>query len=219
LKPQIDNDILIKCSCYALLDDLAAAAGGIEATGVLGVARFVVRKRLDRGDDIQDPSTARTRFEEFLKGSELLEPTPEEVALASAMEEAALRANASLDTGESQLCAIVLLRGARLLLTGDKRALASLELIAPVVPDLAGLRLRVACLEQFVLGVVESRGASSTRALVCNEARVDKTLSICFSCFSETDSQGIPDCLKSYIRAVRAKASTMLLEGDALALS
>ena len=55
----IDNDVLIKCACYSILDQIGSPSGQQENVAVLGAARFVVRKYLERKGMIQDRAAAQ----------------------------------------------------------------------------------------------------------------------------------------------------------------
>lgn len=213
----IDNDVLIKCACYSILSEIDGPSGHPHDVAVLGAARFVVGKYLERRGTIQDRAAAQRRFQDYLSTVIVLEPTNSEVKLASAIEEAALLLDLDLDSGESQLCAIAIFRGSSLLLTGDKRAIASAEALKDSVGELTSLAGRLVCLEQAVMGVAERIGIATIRALICAEAAVDKGLSICFECHALTEGRPLElTGLLSYIRDVRRQAPTLLYEPDSL---
>ena len=126
-------------------------------------------------------------------------------------------AGAELDEGESQLLAVLIVRSAALLLTGDKRAVRAME---PVV-DAAGyterVAHRVACLEQIAMALVGRHGAEAIHRRVCGEAAVDKSLANCFSCASGFCRQeSILDGLRSYIADLRRDAPRVLVDSDDL---
>ena len=213
----IDNDVLIKCACYSILDEIRGPSDQAHDVAVLGAARFVVGKYLERRGTIQDRAAAQRRFRDYLSTVIVLEPTTSEVKLASAIEEAALLLDLDLDSRESQLCAIALFRGSSLLLTGDKRAIASAETLKDSVGELTLLAGRLVCLEQAVMGVVERIGIDTIRVLICAEAAVDKSLSICFECHALAEGRPLElTGLLSYIRDVRRQAPTLLYEPDSL---
>ena len=214
-----DNDVLIKAACYSFLDELADLFGGGPSIGILGAARFVVNNRLNRGADICNVDAAKEAFAAFLESAVRLEPTNAELALATTIEEAAMLDGLPLDGGESHLCAIALSRSIRLLLTGDKRAIASLESIKGRLGPLYLLERRVACLEQSIAAIIDRIGLSECRAKICAEARIDKALSLCFSCGRLEMPQGSGvDGLASYIDHVRRTAPTILCEGYKVAV-
>lgn len=213
----IDNDVLIKCSCYSVLDQLRVASDRPREVAVLGAARFVVGRYLERRGMIHDRSAAQRRFYEYLSTVIVLEPTVDELRLASDIEEKALLLGLDLDSGESQLCAIAIFRGSSLLLTGDKRAIAGAEKLKASIGGMSLLEGRLVCLEQAILGVAERVGVSTIRVQICAEAAVDKSLSICFECHAFAEGQPLElTGLLSYIRDLRGKASTLLYEADSL---
>ncbi len=140
----------------------------------------------------------------------LLEPSPEEAALAAELEYEAQRANLSLDSGESQLCAIVLKRNVSWLLTGDKRAIAALESLSAQMSFGAALAKRIVCLEQLFLRLLVLNAKALAMA-VCNEPNLDKALTMCFACSSGTaTADSIKEGLISYVGDLRKSAATLL---------
>ena len=120
-----------------------------------------------------------------------------------------------LDSGESQLCAIAVYRNTALVLTGDKRAIAGAERLIAAINDLASLEGRLVCLEQAVMGVAERIGIETARILICAEAAIDTSMSICFRCRALADGRPLELAgLLSYIRDIRKGAPTLLLETD-----
>lgn len=213
----IDNDVLIKCACYSILDQIHGPSGQCQDVAVLGAAKFVVGKYLERRGTIQDRAAAQHRFQDYLSTVIVLEPTLDEVNLASAIEEAAVLLGLDLDGGESQLCAIAVFRSSSLLLTGDKRAIASAETLKDSIGELTSLAGRLVCLEQAIMGVVERIGIDATRIRICAEAAIDKGLSICFECHALAEGRSLElTGLLSYIRDVRRKAPMLLYESDSL---
>ncbi|MEV7145927.1 hypothetical protein AB0O05_05450 [Streptomyces sp. NPDC093084] len=164
-----------------------------------------------------DRDSAIRRFESFLASAVELEPTPDELELASRIEEAAVRAGVELDSGESQLCAIAVLRGPMILLTGDKRAIAGAEKVQGTVNELSALQGKIVCLEQAIAGVSERIGVEEVRARICAEPNADKALSICFQCSSTSPrADSFMEGLVSYVQDLRIKASTLLYAEDQL---
>lgn len=108
-------------------------------------------------------------------------------------------------------------RAIRLLITEDKRAIAGAEQAKTRVAVLSGLENRVACLEQFVLGIVNRIGPSESRSRICSEPDIDKALSICFACSGAQKLEGFVRVgLQSYIGHLRKAAPTVLYATDAL---
>lgn len=213
----IDTDVLIKCSCYALLDEIRPPSATDSNVGILGAARFVAGKHLEQRGEINDRMGARHRFADYVRRVTVLEPTDEELALASVFEEAGARLGLDLDVGESQLYAIAILRATPLVLTGDKRAIAGAESLQREMSQITALRGRIACLEQALIGITERIGVPATRVKICAEPRMDRSLTICFECHSPDDRLGFSaDGLASYVRSLRAQASTLLYPHDAM---
>jgi hypothetical protein len=207
----IDTDVLIKCSCYSLLDQIGLSEAVEENRGILGAARYMVMNYLEKRGKINDRAGAQRRFAEFSGAVTILEPTEEELALASAIEEAGVRLDLDLDVGESQLCAIAIMRDTPRVLTGDKRAIVGLESMQQEIPRLTELRGRIACLEQALMAITKRIGARATREKVCAESQMDKSLTICFECRSPGNRADFsPDGLESYVRSLRSGASTLL---------
>jgi hypothetical protein len=208
----IDNDILIKGACYRFLTELANGIPGDGHCGVLGAARFVVPHYIKRQKLRGDLAAAEVCFFSFLAGTEALEPSSEEQELAAALEANAQKLSFSLDAGESQLVAILVSRVLPWLATGDKRAIAALEKLLDTDARLANLAGKIRCLEQLVKQMLLIGDYSIIRNAICSEPTVDKTLTTCFSCSSQspTNSANIHQGLDSYIGAVRASAVRVL---------
>jgi hypothetical protein len=208
----VDNDVVLKAVCYGLAQEFwpQATPGRL---GVLGSARYVVSSCIERASLNKEKATVVVDMAEFLASSQVLEPSAEELALAVELELAAQLAALPLDGGESQLCAIVIVRELSALHSGDKRAIASLDALLATVAALGALEDKVICLEQIVLWAISERERFGQIApAICAEPSVDKTLSICFSCFSEAtaEHQAVQEALESYIAALRAKAPAVL---------
>jgi hypothetical protein len=214
----LDNDVVLKLACYSLLSDLLALYEDGQAVGVLGAARFVLPTYIKRDRRIRDKGAASTALASFLRAVELLEPTPAEVALATAFEEAAVAASVSLDVGESQLCAIVLTRNISALVTGDKRAITGAEQLLETVEALRGLAGRIVCLEQLIHKIFEHIGYGIGRDRVCAEPAVDTALRMCCACNSSQCGQiardRIREALLSYINDLRRLAPKLLHPSD-----
>jgi hypothetical protein len=208
----LDNDVLHKGTCYGILPTLLQLHGGVNREiGILGAARFVLLKKIERGGLKRGTAAIRTEFEQWVSSFSQLDPTSVEQVLASDFESLAQRLGVSLDAGESQLCAIVLERMVPLLLSGDKRAIAGIELLLDLHSRLPALGGRIKCLEQLVLEAIDPANVAAVRKAVCSEPTVDKTLTICFACQSSSVDIGeIKNGLNSYIKALRAFAKRVL---------
>lgn len=206
----VDNDVLIKTSCYAFDEELLTLYG--TGIGVLDSAKYVVGDRLLKAIGINDAEQARLHWSRILRQVEELCPSEDEVGLATAMEDFALRNRLQLDGGESLLFAIAIHRGLNRIVTGDKRAIQSLEVVLHESGlEVGVLQNRLVCFEQLLVVFLEYVGADEARRRVCSEPDVDKTASICFSCTAGASSNfDTAGGLDSYIRALRAAAPLLL---------
>ena len=207
----MDNDVLLKLSCYGLQAELERFLSDRSATpGLLAVAAFVLSRHVDRLQSITDRDRARGNLQNLLAICRHVEPSAEELDVAIELEEQAQLLGLQFDTGESQLISVLISRQAALLVTGDKRAIGAMEHLGLTSDDVHG---RVGCLEQLILCFVVSEGAFQVRAAICKEGQVDKSLAICFSCSSPVVScDAITEGLRSYIGAVRQVARSFLAE-------
>lgn len=205
-----DNDIVLKAVAYGLSSSFWPRQTE-PVIGLLGAARYVVPYWLDRL--AADVATARAEFEALLAAAEQLEPSIDELGLAADIETAAQRVGLPLDSGESQLAAMVMERSVPFLETGDKRAVKSLELLRGKVDDLERLDGRIRCLEQVVHRLVSDEATfPGIATAVCAQPDIDKTLTICFACHSAGlgTREGVLEGLDSYISSLRAEASNLL---------
>lgn len=207
----LDNDVVLKVAALDVVGETLAVLGGTPPA-VLGVARFVLRRRAARGPALRDRAAVLARLDALLAAITAVEPTESEIGMAADMEERALAAGLELDVGESQLAAMLVMRSLPLLLTGDKRAILALDAVAP--PELRG---RVACLEQLARSLLDAFGAAGLREKVCAEPTVDRALSVCMGCMSGeiANRDRIADALDSYRRHLAARA-TILADGPGL---
>ncbi|MBK8446932.1 MAG: hypothetical protein IPL41_09715 [Micropruina sp.] len=216
----LDTDVLIKLAAYNLLpviDHPGCASGCMERNGLIAASRYVALNQL--GKKASDPAGATARLNDYCSAVALLEPTSVELQLAAGFEDAAARAGVDLDIGESQLCAIALSRGCPVVLTGDKRAIKAAEALLAAQPALAGLSMRLACLEQAMIRATERLGPLAVRDLVLTERRMDIAVDICFQVTNPAPSADFwPTGLLSYIHDLRASAPTMLIPSDTLSL-
>jgi hypothetical protein len=209
----LDNDVVLKACSYRLsgeLLDITTVAGALPH--ILEVARFTLRDHVKRSKRLNDKAAAETALHHFLGSVTRVEPTEEEVELAADFEQLAQQLSLELDSGESQLFAILLRRKCRVLLTGDKRAIAALERISP--PEGYG---RISCIEQLATSLIALQDYNTLRIKICAEPNADKTFSICFSCSVATPSSGNTLAgLSSYIKSIRNAAPNVLSVGDDL---
>jgi hypothetical protein len=208
----VDNDVLVKGSCYRLLRELVGTVGGVSPRcGFLGAARFVVPKIINRHKLRGDVRQAHAAFSDFLAQHDPVEPTATEQRLAGELEAKAQAMALSLDAGESQLTAIAVCRAIPILLTGDKRAVVAVERLREKTPELEWIDGRLRCLEQAMQLLLDGNAPGAIRAAVCAEPAIDKALTICFSCLSpDAAVESIYEGLKSYVEDLRSRARQVL---------
>lgn len=154
---------------------------------------------------------AVANLKQFFDHAAVVEPTEDEQSIAAEFELCAQQAGLNLDPGESQLCAILVTRLVPLLLTGDKRAIKTLEQLLDTDTRLAAISGTVWCLEQLVVIMMKCKDADVLKNIICAEGHVDKTLAICFSCNSaEVAGRDYTDGLHSYISDLRRSAGRVL---------
>lgn len=204
----LDNDVVLKACAYRYHDEVVAATtlhGNPPA--MLGIARFTLRSRLSRPCGIADREGATVALDQLLAKVSLLNPTQSEIDLAAELEERAAAHALEFDTGESQLVAILLLRGKALLVTGDKRAIIALSSMV-----LTEVRGRIASFEQLVIILLAKHQHDEVRQRVCVEPDADKAMTACFAC--STPSVSVEDILAgltSYTEHLRKGTGDMLV--------
>lgn len=210
----VDNDVLFKSVCYGFWDPLLAAMPpGVQSTGILGTARFVLPKLL-RKRPPRRMDKAQDELNHALRTLEVLEPTETESRLAAQLEFEAQRQSLPVHGGESLLVAIVFVRNLRWLLTGDRAAIEGLgRLVFPTDLDPTRLYGRIACFEQAICRLLETLDARSVRAAICAEREVDTCLRVCFSCASpETSEASWREGLDNHIKDLRTRTGALLME-------
>jgi predicted nucleic acid-binding protein len=207
----VDNDIALKIACYTLCTEMLAVAtiNGYPPS-LLGVARFVIRQRLNRAANIANKQAASAALEHLLRSVRAIEPNEAELMMAADLETEAAHRNLEFDTGESQLLAVLIHRGCDLLLTGDKRAIAAMAIVAP-----AEAYGRVACLEQLIGEIVRQIRAGAVRPHVCSEPAIDRAITLCFVCSRSTapSEEEVLEGLASYIGHLAREAPGVMVDG------
>lgn len=204
----VDTDVLLKTVPYRLarcsLDHLASR--GLRPR-VLGAARYMLAEHLRRGERIEDVAAAAAELALVEPLLDDIEPSAAETALAADIEALAAAAGLAIDGGESQLLAMLITSGTRLLVTGDKRAVTAIASLSSPVPS-----GRIACLEQLIGSLVDALGADAVRSAVCREPMIDTALSVACCCSSPSGSDPWPG-LVSYVDDLRRRAPAILCEG------
>lgn len=208
----VDNDIVLKASCYRASSLLWPGTDPADPIGILGEARFVVSKRIPRMELSGSRDDVLGELALILRRASILEPTEDEIALAAEIEARASQSSLQLDSGESQLAAIVVVRGLDLLQTGDKRGIRALEVVLDAIAAMTNLSGRVMCLEQLIRRAVERGSMAELRPSVCRERAVDTAVAMSFACYSPDPSTGdVLSGLSSYIEDLRREAPRILV--------
>lgn len=209
----LDNDVVLKlCSYQSDAELLKATTISEVIPALLGVAVFTLRSRIDRSRNIVNREAARRSLAHVISGVRRLEPSIEEIETAAELEQRALEKGLELDTGESQLFAMMLRRNAKVLITGDKRALRALARL-----EIGGTDHRTACLEQLVIAILSITDFHQLRERVCAERMADKAITACFSCHSaDPKFDTVLEGLRSYIHHLRKEAHSLLILSDDL---
>lgn len=207
----IDNDIIWKGLGYGLLHEFAQHLGvGIGDLWVLGASRFVVHKLLAKRFEEPERAVVLDALKKILDEASCLEPDEAELELAGRIETVAQQLGVQVDSGESLLCAAMLIRQFDWFVTGDKRAVVGLDLVATGVPEVNHLNGKVVCLEQLVrLCILQD---AKSRAMICARPDLDKSLTIALSCpRQDVDEELCCEALKSYINHLSAQCSKITL--------
>ena len=203
----IDNDVVIKACALGVgaeLTELTTLSGVPPA--ILGLARFTLATRVNRSRALVDKVGAAAQLAIVLARVRSLEPTPSEVDFAAELEAAANAENLAFDTGESQLVAMLISRGGRAFITGDKRAAQAMAIVVPHLEE------RMICLEQVIHSIITRYGLEPLRSAVCREAASDRAIAICFQCsLQEIGPAEVLCALESYTSDLRKQIGKLLI--------
>lgn len=203
----VDNDIVFKLCAYArhraLIDGTLSSPASM-----LPVGRFVLRDLARKSRKVSNRANVEAAVEEVIAGLEVVSPDNAVIALAAEFEEMANARALELDPGESQLLAVLLLQGAKLLLTGDKRAITAIEALGQ-----EGIQGRIGSLEQVLLALFEREDIDELRSAVCSEPFIDVAGTACFACHSvRVQDADIRAGLHSYIGTLKKIAPNVMCE-------
>lgn len=209
----MDNDVLHKTTAYGLFANVLKTPQLQDETyGALGAAKYVVSKKLKKRPPSRGLDAALADLSEAFQKLKVIEPTQEEIATAAGIEYQAQHLDLALDTGESMLCAVLLVRGLNHVLTGDKRAIKALEILNTAENIFES---KIICLEQIFLWLVSDQGIHQIRNAVCNDKAMDQALTSCFSCYSpEVPDDECVEGLRSYILDLKRSAPVVLVSDD-----
>lgn len=208
----VDNDIVFKVCCFGFRVEFQQTFDGNPAPHRLGLATYVLPKKIARSSRVRDKASAQAQLGEFLAWSVGLEPTDDEIELAAKFETIAQQQNIDLDSGESLLSAVLLTRGAQRLFTGDKRAIIGLGAMIEQFKRKHEIAGKIVCFEQVVTTLLRLLGVETLIDRICREPDVDKTAAICCGCASGGDSEEarISEGLQSYINHLRESCGNIL---------
>lgn len=207
----VDNDIIFKVCCFGLSEQFKDLFGEAEAPVRLGLAKFVVPKKIAKSSRVRNKETAQAQVVDFLAWAVALEPTEDELSFACEIEDVARQENIDFDAGESQLLAVLLRRNATQMMTGDKRAIIGLRALTQRLGIVKETNSKVVCFEQVLLALLKSIGFEELTRKVCAESEVDRMASICCSCASGGGAEAsIAEGLTSYIRHLRSECGECL---------
>jgi hypothetical protein len=200
----IDNDALLKLARYGLLDEAVAL---FECTPtdvrVLATAKYRLLPAKNRLRFCKDEESA-ARLEAFLKTS-----NPLDAGLADPDLLDVLNAVPNIDAGEALLFAVGANNRDTLVITGDKRSLATLcshDSVADVSKALAGrvvsMEVLFSMLTEYQFTLIQER--------VRDKPDVDMTLKIVFGVTVPADFESVKKGFNSYISDLRSRTGTLL---------
>lgn len=203
----VDVDVALKACIYRSEVAFIASTTLGQPPALLAISRFTLRSRLRAARNLVDPESTAEAIDNLIANTTLIEPTEEEIEMAADFEEEAIQHSLELDTGESQLLAILLRRDSPLLLTGDKRAIQAIHNLG-----IRGIDRRLACLEQLVATILVRCGCQKLRERVCGEPRADSAVTYCFACSaSNVTEKDIRAGLASYVNYLRKSTAALLI--------
>ncbi len=207
----VDNDIAFKICCFGFCAEFRQMFEQGSAPYRLGLASYVVPRKIARSSRVRDKASAQEHLGVFLAWAVGLEPTDEEIGLAAEIEATGQQQNVDFDSGESLLLAALLMRGARRLFTGDKRAITGFRAVSEALGREKETAGKVVCFEQVMNELLKTLGAKTLTERVCREPDVDKTAAVCCGCASGgSDEASISEGLQSYIRYLRKACGNTL---------
>lgn len=216
----VDNDVVLKIAAFGLNGAaLCCLMSERELPAMLGVGRFVVRRKAAKASRFKQLERIAADLEALLGNLQVIEPTEAEIDLAADLEDKARQLGGGFDVGEAQLFAVLLTRGSPALVTGDKRAI-----VAASALDITDAEGRIVCLEQLFGCIAQAVPTGVLRQQVCAEPQADRALSSCFACASadstDLDLHTLLEALGSYVAHLRGQSGALLMDGrDISALS
>ncbi|MBN9669480.1 hypothetical protein [Roseibium aggregatum] len=199
----LDNDIVIKSLCYKIAEEMIAATTvGDSPPEMLSVGKYVALSRTMSLGCVDRQSDADHVFNKVT----FVDPSDKEVEIAATLESKAVEQNLELDTGESQLLAILICRSKRYLATGDKRAIIA---VSSIDPD--SYQNKILCFEQIILGILSKIEFAYIQNNIRNKLGIDKAITICFGKYTPNSEEDVKKALASYIEDLRSKTRDVLI--------
>lgn len=196
----IDNDIFMKLVCCDLFEEsLKLFKLDRENVGVLETLKYRLKKRKGGYSEAEcERAMAIFAGLQAIKASE---------------DQNFSRLNniSSIDVGEAVLIAGAVLQGGSFLWTGDKRCLRALYEYEEVRDIHEGLKGRVICLEQVILGLIDRLGFAEVEARVQPGLKYDQALKLSFGYSVSLSEDGVKEGLKSCIEDLQNSSGGLLI--------
>ena len=209
----LDADVLIKLSVLDCFNECIAALGYTlpecatmrSMTRSAGVDNQAVRERRAGGPG----KPARRLFQTLSTIPTIDKMTEDEKLLSAAISAAAQTHGLAFDGGEAMLASVAIHRGLPFVTTGDKKAIASLPVLAQHVAEVKKLRGKLLPLEYLLLKAIQSLGLAALHARI--EAGKSCDAAVCHVIDEAgADQPAFEDALVRKLRAVQAKAPEFL---------
>ncbi len=197
-----DNDILLKLSAFALLDEaIAALQVSPENLRVLDSAEFVVRgsRTVSQGYSQE----VRERAIAFVKSCPTISATANNEFILL---------NGLVDVGEATLIAATQNEASFLLLNGDKRCLVTLAMREEIAEVRVRLQGEVICLEQIISLLIQRLGFAMVKARVLPVIACDTAVKACFGSGELATEADVVMALEGYIAALKRDATGLLAD-------
>lgn len=197
----LDNDVVLKISRYALVDEFLDECVVPGSTYVLPTLKYVFRLNSDEQARQRLGGEEPLRMmHELLKVVDEINQKPDSDILAYFQDVD------EIDAGEAILFAIAMAWDQSLTITGDKRALVALSSLSTQIGLVESLSGRLKCIEQTIAEMMLGSHADEVVRKIQGK-NWDTALRICFN---SGDHRSALDCLLSYYNDVNDKCSGML---------
>lgn len=192
----LDSDVARKCCQYGLVDELVHSYGCLASdVAVLPQLRFQLRIGKPAAVAKLGTEAAVAAAESFLAKAKEVQLSPEAANLVLSLQ------IPGIDTGEQVLFAALLMDQSSQLLTGDKRALATLA----TVPDAASAWPRIRALEHAILRILSIEDFSRISAKIRSCPDADMSLSLAFGRTAPATKDSVVEGLSSYVNELIAR--------------